>query len=232
MLAIIPARGGSKGLPGKNIKEFDGVPLICITIKEAKKSKLIKKIVVSTDDKEIADIAKKCGAEIPFMRPEELASDTSLAIDTFFYTVDKLKREFNEEYKDIIVLYPTAPLRTSKDIDKAIRLYYEKKADSIISVTENLVPIEWSRNITKDGKLVPYFKDGNKNRQEYKNTYIPNGQIYVFNIKRLKETKNYYMENTYPYITSKEVYGDIDDEDDFYLTEFKYKRNKSRGLYG
>jgi len=226
MLAIIPARGGSKGLPGKNVKLFDGIPLICVTIQEAMKSKRISKVIVSTDDEEIAKAAKSCGGYIPFMRPIELASDKSAAIDTFFYTVDKLNEEFNEKYEDIIILFPTAPLRTAMHIDEAIDLFYEKKADSVISVSESLTPIEWTRKINENGKLIQYFEGGNKNRQDYDITYIPNGLLYIFNVEKLRETRNYYMENTYPYIIDKKYYGDIDDADDFKITEYKYINNK------
>jgi len=231
MLAIIPARGGSKGLPGKNIRLFNGEPLICVTIKEAMKSKKIKRVVVSTDDDEIAAIAKKCGAEVPFMRPHELATDSSPAIDAYFYTVDQLKREFGEVYDDIIILFPTAPLRCAKHIDEAINIYYEKEADSVISVTESLTPVEWTRAITDEGKLVEYFDNGNRNRQDYNITYIPNGLLYIFRVNRLRETRNYYMNNTYPYIIEKAFYGDIDDIDDFMITEYKYRMNADRGYY-
>lgn len=231
MIAIIPARGGSKGLPGKNIREFDGRPLISITVTEALKVPEISRVIVSTDDIKIAEVAQEYGAEVPFMRPAELASDESPALEAYFYTIDRLREEENIEYKDFIVLFPTAPLRRALHLSEAIQLFYEKRADSVISVSESLVPIEWTRNINEEGKLVPFFSDGNKNRQDYKITYIPNGQIYIFNVDRLKETRAYYMENTYPYITDKEYYGDIDDMDDFLLTEYKYKLNRKRGLY-
>lgn len=231
MLAIIPARGGSKGLPGKNIKPFAGEPLICITIKEALKSSKIERVVVSTDDEQIAEVAKRCGGDVPFMRPKELAGDSSAAIDAYFYTVDRLRMDFGESYEDIIVLFPTAPLRTVEHIDEAIDVYYKNKADSVIGVSESLTPIEWTRSITNEGKLREYFADGNKNRQDYKPTYIPNGLLYIFNVERLKETNQYYMEDTYPYIIEKTFYGDIDDIDDFEMTEYKYLKNKEKGYY-
>ena len=134
ILAIIPARGGSKGLPGKNIKPFLGKPLLAYTIEEAKRSKYITKIVLSTDDTAIAQVGKKYGAEIPFLRPSELATDTSLAPDAYIYTIERLKNEQGYAPEIVVILQPTSPLRTVDDIDAAISLYLEKNADSVISV--------------------------------------------------------------------------------------------------
>ena len=171
-------------------------------------------------------MALKYGAEIPFMRPSELATDEVSALDAYFYTIDRLSKDSNTSIEEFIVLLPTAPLRKAFHIDEAIQLFYEKNADSVISVTESPFPIEWTRKISQDGILCPYFEDGNKNRQEYKITYIPNGQIYIFKYERLKTTKNYYMEKTYAYITDKKYYGDIDDINDFILTEYKHSINE------
>lgn len=223
MIAIIPARGGSKGLPGKNLRPFGGKPLIAVSVELANACQYIDHVIVSTDDLDIAKAAKEYGAEVPFMRPEELASDTSPAIDTYLYTLKRLNDEGYCNDNDFIVLLPTAPLRTLDHLNESIELYYEKKADSVISVTESLIPIEWTRVVDEDGRLREYFKDGNKNRQEYRTTHIPNGQIYIFNYLRLKETRQYYMSDTYAYETEKKYYGDIDDLDDFRLTEFKYR---------
>jgi len=224
MLAIIPARGGSKGLPGKNLRKFNGEPLICVTIKEALKAERISQVIVSTDDEAIAKAARTCGAQVPFMRPSELASDHIKIIDTYLYTLERLNEE-GAAHEAFIVLLPTAPLRLAKHMDEAIALFKEKQADSVISVTESPFPVEWTRKVSQEGILSPYVEDGNDNRQAYKKTYVPNGQIYVFNYKRLKETRNYYMDKTYAYITDKRYYGDIDDEEDFELTAFKYRRN-------
>lgn len=222
MLAIIPARGGSKGLPGKNIKDFCGKPLISYAISEAKKSKYIKRVIVSTDDVDIAKVALEYGAEVPFMRPEALAKDASAALDTYFYTIEEIRKIEGIFYQDFIILLPTAPLRNYHHIDEAIDMYYERKADSIISVCTSDHPIEWTRIVDEKGVLKPFFEGGNKNRQDYKDTFYPNGQIYIFNYNALKKSKEYYMEKTYPYITDKKYYADIDDIDDFLISEFKY----------
>lgn len=221
MLAIIPARGGSKGIPHKNIKMLAGKPLIYYTIKAARESKFIDKIIVSTDSTEISYVAKSFGAEIPFLRPNELAEDTSKAIDAYLYTVEKLNKEFGESIEDFVVLLPTAPLRTAKDIDNAIEIFYERKAETVISVAEAEHPPTWYKKINTGGVLEDYFKfsDNSLNRQEAEKTYLPNGAIYIFNYKSLKNNYNYYNEKTFPYIMTKENSVDIDTELDFQLAE-------------
>ena len=114
VIAIIPARGGSKGLPGKNIRLLNGKPLIAYTIESAIEAKNINRVVVSTDDMEIAKISKTYGAEIPFMRPQELATDNAFAIDNYIYTIERINTEFGGNYKEFVVLHPTSPLRISK----------------------------------------------------------------------------------------------------------------------
>ena len=133
MLALIPARGGSKGVPGKNIKLLGGSPLIKWTIDEAKRSKYIDKIIVSTDDKDIANLCIELGVGVPFMRPKELAQDDSYAIDTYLYVMKKMLDDNVYCSDDFIVLLPTVPFRNYFDIDKSIELYYENEAESVIS---------------------------------------------------------------------------------------------------
>lgn len=222
MLAIIPARGGSKGVPGKNIKDLAGKPLIYYTIKAAKESKYIDRIIVSTDYKEIAEVALKYGAEVPFLRPDELATDNAKAIDNYIYTVDRLNN-MNKDggLEEFIVLQPTSPLRTSTDIDNAIKIFYEKNADTVISVVKAEHPPTWYKKISKDGILVDYFSltDNSLNRQEAEETYLPNGAIYILKYKALKENYGYYNSKTYPYIMKQESSIDIDTILDFKLAE-------------
>lgn len=221
MLALIPARGGSKGLPGKNIRVLNGIPLIAHTIEAAKNARLIDRIIVSTDDSQIADISKKYGAEVPFMRPSELAADNSLAIDAYIYTIDRLNSEFKENITEFAVLLPTSPLRTSEDIDAAIDLFNMKNADSIISYYETPHPLLWARKIDSNRKISNYFvEDGFKNRQDIEKAYMPNGAIYIFKYSILKELRTYFTENTYAYIMSAENSVDIDTELDFQFAEF------------
>ena len=222
MLAIIPARGGSKGLPGKNIKLLDGVPLICHSIKAALASNLVDRVIVSTEDNEIASIAKNCGAEVPFMRSIDLASDTSMVMDSYLQVVDWIAKENSKPIKSFVALLPTVPLRTSKDIDDAIKIFNDKNANSVISVVEAPVPLDWNRRITKEGILKNYSSEFNtiKNRQELEKTYVPNGAIYVFRTEVLRSTRQYYTEKTYPYVMPRERSADIDELLDFEWVEY------------
>jgi len=230
MLAIIPARGGSKGLPGKNTKLLNEKPLISHSIQAALKSKLISRVVVSTDDDEIANIARECGADVPFIRPLALAEDTSMVMDTYFYTVDRLAKESNQTIESFVALLPTVPLRLPEDIDSAISVFLQNAADSVVSVTDAPVPVQWYRKIGDDGILSDYLPEFNAviNRQELEQTYVPNGAIYVFCTERLRETRQYYMEKTYPYIMPRERSADIDEPLDFEWADFLMQRNSKQ----
>ena len=229
MIAIIPARGGSKGLPGKNIKDLCGKPLIAYTIEAALSSEFVSRVIVSTDSDEIASISEKYGAEIPFMRPEHLSRDQSLAIDNYIYTMDRLNGAVAEkdQYQNCIVLQPTSPLRTFEDIDASIHIFLEKQATSVISVVEAQHPVAWYKKIDKKGRLSDYYTNdiGNKNRQEIEQAFLPNGAIYIFNYLMLKNTMNYYSDKTYSYEMAMERSVDIDTYFDFVLAEFLIARS-------
>jgi N-acylneuraminate cytidylyltransferase/CMP-N,N'-diacetyllegionaminic acid synthase len=228
MLAIIPARGGSKGFPGKNIKPLGGLPLICHSIKAALKSNLIDRVIVSTEDNEIASIAKDCGAEVPLMRPANLASDTSMVMDAYLHAVDFIAKENSKPIQSFAALLPTVPLRTSEDIDNAIKIFNDKNANSVISVAEAPIPLHWNMRITKEGILENYLSEFNaiKNRQELEKTYVPNGAIYVFRTEILRSTRQYYTEKTFPYIMPRNRSADIDDLLDFEWAEYLLKKNR------
>lgn len=223
MLAIIPARGGSKGIPGKNIKLLCGKPLIIYTIEAAVAAKTIDRIILSTDDPEIAKTVSKYDVEIPFMRPKELAQDNSLAIDNYIYTIERLNREFNCNYEEFVVLLPTVPLRTSEDIDKAVELFSQTNAESVISCTTLHHPLEWIFSINDDGIIQRNNEIDIKkmmNRQESKHAYIPNGAVYVFKYSLLKEKNSYYSDQTYAYVMPPKRSVDIDTEIDFKFAEY------------
>jgi N-acylneuraminate cytidylyltransferase/CMP-N,N'-diacetyllegionaminic acid synthase len=219
MIAIIPARGGSKGLPGKNIKDLLGKPMIAYTIEEALKSKYITEVIISTDCKEIEEVAKSYGAKSLFLRPEKLASDTAKAIDNYIYTIDKLNNEFGYTIEEFVVLQPTSPLRTVEDIDGAIKLFKEKCADSVVSYTEEHHPIEWHKYIAEDGKFENIFDEKLLNRQEIKKSYFPNGAVFVFNHELIQQHK-YYSDRSYAYIMPRFRSTDVDTIEDFRYIEF------------
>tara|TARA_Y100000389_G_C17447302_1_gene512415 strand:- start:1390 stop:2085 length:696 start_codon:yes stop_codon:yes gene_type:complete len=229
MLAIIPARGGSKGLPGKNLKLLDDKPLIYYSIKAALDSKLINRVIVSTDNEEIASIAKNFGAEV-FMRPANLAEDDSMVIDTYLNVVDLIFQQHSKPIVSFVSLLPTSPLRTSKDVDEAIKIFNDKNANSVISVVEASVPLHWHKQITDNGQLknfLPEF-DTIKNRQELKKAYVPNGAIYVFKTEVLRLERQYYTNKTYPFIMPKERSADIDDDFDFEWAKYLFKKNNKK----
>ena len=222
MIAIIPARGGSKGLPRKNIRELNGKPLIAYAIDCASKARHIDRVIVSTDDPEIADVARQYGAEIPFLRPDYLASDTAQAVDNYIYTVDRLSREGSLQIDEFVVLLPTTPLRLSEDVDKAIDLFRERQADSVISYTPEAHPIRWHKYLDADNAFVNIFDDTIANRQDLKTSYYPNGAIYVFRTSMIRERK-YYTEKSYAYVMPRNRSVDIDTLEDFQYAEFLLK---------
>lgn len=228
LLALIPARGGSKGLPGKNIRPLLGKPLIAYTIEAALGAKEIDRLVLSTDDEEIASVSKCYGAEIPFMRPFELAQDNSLIIDTYIYTIERLSREAGKNIESFVVLLPTCPLRNGSDIDKAVQLFREKDADSVISYYPAPHPVQWYRYIDGQGVLRSFFESGDilSNRQDEKKAYLPNGAIYVFRLSMLKNQRVYYTDKSYPYIMPVEKSVDIDTLHDFNLAEYLLSKEK------
>lgn len=222
MIAIIPARGGSKGVPGKNIKELNKKPLIAYTIEAAKRSKEISRVIVNTDDIEIAKIARQYGAEIPFMRPSYLATDTAAAPDVYIHTIEYLMEEEKTPINKFVVLLPTAPFRTHKHIDEAIELFRKEKAETLVSMKEADIPISWyfktdCRNRVRNIDLCR--SEAMLNRQMAERFYIPNGAIYILDYELLKQKRTYYSENTVAYMMNQEDSVDIDSIIDFKLAE-------------
>ena len=159
ILGLIPARGGSKGLPRKNIKPLLGKPLIAWTIEQALASRYLDRVVVSTDNKEIAEISKKYGAEVPFMRPKELAEDNAKGIDVVLHAIDWLKENNKRKQYDLMMLLqPTSPLRATEDIDKAIETLFLKEAKAIVSVCEVAHHPLWANTLPKNGCMKDFIK--------------------------------------------------------------------------
>ena len=226
MIAIIPGRGGSKGLPKKNIKPLLGKPLIAYTIEAALKAKLISRVIVSTDNEEIAAISKQFGAEVPFMRPAHLSEDDSKAIDVYEHAIRWVENSQNSKVTEFAVLLPTTPLRNENHIDEAIELFYKKNAYSVISYTEEDHPIEWHKKVADDLSFIDIFDENSiDNRQNYQKSFYPNGAIYIFTNKVL-ETKKYYSQNSFAYLMEKQFSIDIDDSFDFELTSCILKQFK------
>ncbi len=214
VLAIIPARGGSKGVPRKNIREVAGKPLIAWAIEETKKSGYIDRVVVSTDDQEIADIAVQWGGEIPFLRPAEMARDDSPGIAPVIHilnTCDFL-------YDLVVLLQPTSPLRTVEDIDGAIAHMVCQNATACVSVVEPDKSPYWMYTMNGDGHLVPLLEGDYACRQDIPKVYALNGAVYVAETSWLLRTKTFVTDETIAYIMPKERSIDIDTETDLAIS--------------
>jgi CMP-N-acetylneuraminic acid synthetase len=219
IVAIIPARGGSKGLPKKNIKTLLNKPLIAHTIDVANKCTYIDRVIVSTDDEEIAEISKAYGAEVPFLRPENLANDTATTIDVLKHAISFLENEEDERVSDIVLLQPTSPLRTIDDLNRALDLYIENEKElPLISVCEAQTHPYLLKKI--EGHTITDYmeKPVVTRRQDYPEVYELNGAIYICPKENI-ENDFIYKEQAIPLIMDKENSVDIDDEVDFLLAE-------------
>ncbi|MDX2481474.1 MAG: acylneuraminate cytidylyltransferase family protein [Desulfuromusa sp.] len=220
ILALIPARGGSKGLPGKNTRELCGKPLITWSIDAAKASSYVDRTIVSTDCPMIASIAKSAGADVPFMRPAELATDSASNMDTCLHAMEWLEKNVNC-YNLLLVLQPTSPLRTTADIDAAIEKLGETKASSVVSVCETDHHPWWSNQLPQDGNMKDFLRPEilNKNRQDLPKFYRLNGAIYLAQVTELKKNRSFYGPKTFAYLMPTERSVDIDLIQDFLLAE-------------
>ena len=215
LLALIPARGGSKGIPRKNIRELCGKPLIAWTIEVAQKSKYIDRLVVSTEDEEIAEIARSYGAEVPFLRPAELSRDETPGMDPVLHALEQLPG-----YDWVLLLQPTSPLRSSKDIDGIIRLCYSEMKPAV-SVCEQPKHPQWMYHISKRGCLQP-FVDAPliSRRQELSKVFALNGALYLAQTKWFNRTRNFITDETLGYVMPIERSVDIDNPLDWEWTKF------------
>ena len=223
IVALIPARGGSKGIKNKNIVSLLGKPLISYTILTARKVNQINDIFVSTDSPAIKKISEKYGAKAPFLRPKKLSTSKAKIIDAFIFTINRLRKEYDINH--FISLAPTSPLTEVKDINKSIELYFQKKAKSLISVVKNNKPFEWFLEKKRNNKIKPFVnKNLRANRQQGKQLYIPNGSIYIFNYTHLIKNNSYFNNLTYSYEMPKSKSIDIDDKIDFQIAEYLFRK--------
>lgn len=221
ILGVITARGGSKRIPKKNIKELLGKPLIYYTIKAALASKLMTKVILSSDDDEIIGIGKDIGVEVPFKRPRELADDTTPTIKVLIHAVNYVEKHQGFFPDIVVVLEPTSPLRTAEDIDKALKKHIETDADSVVSVvkTDHLHPIRAKK--IENGVLCDYCleeKEGVR-RQDLPPAYFRDGAFYSVKRDVMMKEHRLYGKVTRPYIMPPERSIDINSELDFKLAE-------------
>jgi CMP-N-acetylneuraminic acid synthetase len=224
-VGIIPARGGSKGIPGKNLKPAAGKPLIAWTVETALAATSLDRVIVSTDSLEIAEVARRHGAEVPFMRPADLAQDDTPGIEPVLHAA--LWLEENEGYHPdlIMLLQPTSPLRIPEDIDRAIELIREKSADAVVSVTPVEAHPYWMKQIDGAGRMTDFIKLDQPidRRQDLPEVYVLNGAIYLARYEALVEQKTFYADNTFSLVMPVERSLDIDAPWDLYLADLILK---------
>lgn len=229
VLAIITARGGSKGLPKKNIRPLAEKPLIGWTLEQAKACPYVDEIFVSTDCNEIAKVCEDFGVKVPFLRPDELALDTSSSMDVVEHVINSLEKE-NKFFDYILLLEPTSPLRKKDDLANAVeKLFNNPNADGIISLGE--VHMEHPmivKKVTDDEKIVPYIDEVKKitQRQQADKAYFPYGVVYMVKTEIFKEKKMFYTENVIPYFIERWQNYEIDDIFDFLCIEAILKEKR------
>ena len=227
IIALIPARGGSKGIPRKNIKLFCGKPLIYWSIKVALENKFIDRVIVSTEDKEIAQIAREYSAEVPFLRSKDLANDNSLTIDVVLNVLDNL-----DDVKDILLLQPTSPLRRNEDLSSIFQFREKCCSDSAVSVCQSEKNLALYQEIDSKSRIKPYLKDEKiLPRQLSKVKYLINGSMYLSSKDSIIKNKSLITSNTVGYIMPEILSIDIDNQFDWEIAEFFMSKNINNNLY-
>lgn len=219
ILAIIPAREGSKGIKNKNIIKLKGKHLIVYSIEAALKSKYIDKVVVSTDGEKIGKISKYYGASVPFLRPKHLALDHSNTIDSLIHCIEEIKK-LGEEYDYVVLLQPTQPLRQSWHIDEAIELIIDKNEESLVSVSKAKDHPILMRTIDESGHAINLLKGSSTvRRQDFPEFYKVNGAIYINKINENLDNNTSLNDNKLVYIMDEKYDVDIDEMLDLKIAE-------------
>lgn len=221
-LGVITARSGSKRIRDKNIRELSGKPLIVYTIEAALKCRYIDRVMVSTDSDLYAGIARENGAEVPFLRGDKNAGDTAESIDVLLEVLDEYEKH-GQYYQTVVLLQPTSPLRTYTNLDEAFQLFYDKKADSLVSVCECEHNPLLSNTLPDDLNMYGFIKNSYRG-QELKKYYRLNGAIYISKVDKLRQIHSFYGEKSYAYIMERNESIDIDTEQDLEFTEFLMNR--------
>jgi CMP-N-acetylneuraminic acid synthetase len=220
-LAVITARGGSKGIPQKNLSTILGKPLIAYTIEAALQAKTLTRTIVSTDDESIVKASEQHGAEVPFLRPQHLATDTATSLAVLQHAVTYLAKQEDYATDIVVCLQPTSPLRTAGDIDQAVNLCLQSGADSVVSLCEAKHHPYWMKKIF-DGRVYPLINENEHKytrRQDLPPVYQLNGALYVTRTKALLEENRMLGEHTIPYIMPQERSIDIDTKTDLQIVE-------------
>lgn len=216
VLAVIPARGGSKGVPRKNIREVAGKPLIAWTIQAARESRYIDRLVLSSEDAEIIEVAKGWGCEVPFVRPPELSRDDTPGIEPVLHAVQSLPG-----FDYVVLLQPTSPLRNARDIDSCLELCASKKASTCVSVSEPDHSPYWMFTLDPQGCMHRLMDTQTEalRRQDLPTVYALNGAVYVADTTAIVKTRSFVTEDTACYVMSQASSVDVDTELDLVVAD-------------
>lgn len=234
VLGLIPARGGSKGIPGKNIYPLKGKPLLAYTCEAAIQSKQLQRVILSTDSQEIADVGSKYGVEVPFLRPERYAQDNTPSMDVVLHALDWLQKSENWIPDVVVLLQPTSPLRKAVHIEQALQTFHEKQAETVVSVVK--VPHRFSPyTIQKlhNGSLHDFWEEDvpfdRFRRQDIPELYARNGPaVLITRTEVIQQSKSFYGKKVIPYIMEEKYSIDIDDMSDLQLAEFMLTAEENR----
>lgn len=230
ILAVVMARGGSKGLPGKNLMPLGGKPMVVWSVEAARNARLVDRAVVSTDDHAIADAARKAGGDIPFLRPAEFARDES----TVHEAIDHLLGRLEESFDYVVCLQATSPLRVGADIDGAIEACESHRAATCISVVQAPKSVYWSFSIDGSGRLAPVLESQwqTRRRQELPSVYLPNGAVYVARVDWYRRNLTFVGSDTVPYIMPQERSLEVDSALDMTLINALFTERNPLGGEG
>jgi CMP-N,N'-diacetyllegionaminic acid synthase len=228
VIGVVPARGGSKGVYRKNLRAIAGKPLIAWSIEAAQKACLIDRLVVDTDDAEIASVVRSYGAEVPFMRPSALATDTASVIDALIHLLDRLDDAFDY----VVLLQCTSPLRTTEDIDTAIELCVRSGAPACVSITMMVKPPQWMLRLDDNGRISPLLGwDGfHRRRQDLEVAYLPNGAVFMASVPWFRKQRSFFTAETIAYVMPPERAYDVDTELDLLDVERQIERVRAPGV--
>jgi len=217
VLALITARGGSRGVPRKNLRALAEKPLIAWTIEAALGSRFCDRVVLSSEDEEIISVAKSFGCDVPFVRPKNLAADDSSSVDVATHCIESLR----ESYDYLVLLQPTSPMRTSADIDEALQYCLSNSASSCASVSDACKHPAWCFYLDQSSRLVPAMPRDEfaSNRQQLKAAYALNGALYIVETKWFMREQKFISDDTFGYLMPKDRSIDIDDEFDFWIAQ-------------
>jgi len=228
LLGIIPARSGSKGVPDKNVREVGGKPLIAHTIEDAIRSKRLDEFLVSTDSERYAEIARDAGAQVPFIRPEELATDDALTIDVVKHAINEFELRHEQKVDATILLQPTAPLRTTEDIDAAVELFLQSDAESLITCYESVdAHPNYMYERGSEDRVVAVRDQTNvpDRRQDFEPVYLRNGAVYISTRELVFDDGRVYGERPVAYKMSQNRSINVDEEFDLKLAQLLIEEN-------